>query len=146
MTLIETQVHQLARALEDTATPASLFGALVHLYKTPLAITPSTPLATYTAAEADYSGYAAGAITWELPTVDNANVVEVLGTLPVFRPTSSVITNGIYGLYITDSGGTNLLFAGQFDSVPIAMESTLDKILATIRYRPAQASLVAYID
>lgn len=146
MTLTETQASALARALSDTVTPAALFGAICQLFQTPITITPNTPLATFTAAVATYSGYASATIAWSTPSLSNEGIVEVLGTMTVFKPTGSTITNGIYGLYITDSGGTDLLFAGQFDNVPISMESTLDKIAVTIRYRPQEKTIVAYID
>lgn len=146
MTLTETQDSAIARATADTITPAPLFAAKCHLYKVSIPITKDTPLATLVAAAADYTGHTEPTITWADPTLSSDGVVEVLGTMTIFQPTGTTITNGIYGLFITDTAVAVLLFAGQFDNVPISMESPLDKLQVTIRYRPQTNSIVAYID
>lgn len=148
MDLIETQTSQLHRALNDTVHVAAvgyLDLCVVSLTKAQVALSPTTPLATLQAAEADYTGYAAGVITWQTPTTADDQTVEVVGTVPVFRPTDAVAPNNVWDVFITNAGGTLLFFLGQFDNAPLPMVSALDQILLTIRYRPATNSMVVVI-
>lgn len=145
MLLTEFRQMTLERALLDTTTAGGLVAGLIDLYQTPIAITQLTPLATFTAAVATYVGYAQGVITWALPSVSVDGNVEVVGTVPVFRPTNAVTPNQIYGAYITLAVSGDLAFAAQFDTAPLPMISNLDLIELTVRYRPASQSLIVYI-
>ncbi len=141
--LFEFQKSQLVRALNDTA--GELLGALLGLYQAPIDINQGTPLATFTAAIATYTGYAAQAIVWGLPSVNQAGEVEVQGIGLIFRPTDAVAPNSVWGIYITDSTGADLYFAAQFDAPPIPMVSALDQITIVIRYKPATQSFAVVV-
>jgi hypothetical protein len=141
MNLVTTQDLALG-ALTD-AVAGTLAGCECHLYKNDITPTPGTPLGSYT--EADFSGYAAGAITWLAPTVNDAGEVEVIGTVPEFRPTSDTVQNQIYGATIQDGGGTILYAASRFDNPPVPMVGTLDSILLTIRLRFSPGGLIVAV-
>lgn len=143
MLLYETQSSQLTRAGEAIA--AYLLGLKADLYKTPIDLTTNPPLATFQAAIADYAGYAQGVVTWDTPSVSDDGTVEVIGTYDQFRPTDSVNPNGIWGVYFTAAIGGALVFFGQFDTAPLPMASALNQITITLRYRPADQSIVAYV-
>lgn len=118
-----------------TAVTGDLAGALLHLYKNDYTPNPNTLLADMT--EADFSGYVSKVVTWSAVSISDDGHPESIGTALEFRPTSSVITNNIYGAYLTTAGGA-LRMAWRFASapfLPIAMASTLDVIQLTPRFR-----------
>jgi hypothetical protein len=141
--LFEYQASQLGRAANDVA--GELTGTKVHLYKTALPVDGTTDLATFHTDEATFTGYAAKSITWLTPSVSDDGIVEVVGTVPEFRPTDSVAPNDIWGIYITDTAAATLLFCGQFDNPPLPMNGTTDAIVVTIRFRPADQSIAVQI-
>lgn len=143
--LTENQASQLARALQDTqaATAAGyLHLAHLHLYQSPIAILPTTPLATFSAAVATFTGYADQALVWDVPGVADDGTVECVATPLIFRPTDAVTPNIIYGAYITDTAGANLYIFGEFDGAPLPMQNALQQIIVVVRYRPATDSIV----
>ncbi len=147
--LFEFQVSQLDRALGDTqaATAAGyLHLSTVQLFQNPLAINQALTVAECNAAVATFSGYAATVLTWNTPTVAADGTVEVLSQAITFQPTDAVTPNIIYGVFITDSAGTHLLFAAQFANGPKPMQNALQVIRMTIRFRPATNSMVASFD
>lgn len=143
MELTEFQASQLARAADDIA--GYLDGLKVDLYQTAIAFGPTTPLATFTAAVCTYTGYAQGVVTWSTPTLADDGTVEVLGTLPVWRPTDGVTPNVAWGIYAHSGVGSVLYFAGQFDGAPLPMQSALQQITVTLRYRPATRTLAVVV-
>lgn len=140
MILREFQKSKLLRAADSIA--ASLLAAKLGLYQTLIDIAPDTPLATFTAAIATYAGYATATLTWGTPSVADDGTVESLSASVTFRPTDAVTPNAIYGLWIMDSTSTFLLFAGQFDGAPLPMQSALQIIRLTVRFRPADNTTV----
>jgi hypothetical protein len=120
--------------------------AVVDLFQVPITLGPAVPLATYVAGIATYAGYAQGAITWGPPTLALDGHYEILGTVPAWRPSNSVTPNVIYGFYVSNAGGTKVYLAGLFDGGPLPMNSALDQITLTLRYRPADQSAGAQID
>lgn len=145
MDLFEFPQSQEDRASADVAdTTGPYDGLSVDLFQVNIDINKNTPIAAFTDAVADYSGYAAGAITWETVSIADDGIVEVLGTVPVFKPTGTTVSNTIYGLYILNVGGTAVYFAGLFDE-PIGMGELTDRILLTIRYRPATNTVVVVV-
>jgi len=142
----ENQASQLARALADTRALSPYVGLLIDLYKAPIAYVPTTPLATFTAQTADFVGYAQGTVTWSLPTVAQDGTVEVVGALPIWRPTNAVTPNLIYGFFATLAVGGDLAFFGQFDLAPLLMQSALNQLEMTVRYRPATSSIVVTVN
>jgi hypothetical protein len=146
--LTENQASQLARAANDIAAVAAvgyLHLAHLHLYQVPIAILPTTPLATFTAGEATYTGYADDPLVWDVPGTADDGTVEVVAAPLVFRPTDAVTPNVIYGCYITDTAGANLFFFAEFDSAPLPMQTALQQIIVVVRYRPATDSIVITI-
>lgn len=144
MDLIESTDSLLARAADDVA--GTLAGAKVHMYETDLTLEPTLPsLADFVAAVATYTGYAAATITWGTPSIADDGTVEVVGTVPAFRPSADVAGKSVWGIWITDTTSATLLFAGQYDEAPLPMAATTDEILLVVRYRPADTSLVVVI-
>jgi hypothetical protein len=142
--LFEFQKSQLVRCADDTA--GILTGALLGLYQAPIDINQSNVLATFTAAVATYNTYAAQVIVWGTPSVAIDGTVESVGAQLIFRPTDAVTPNSIWGVYITDTSGAILLFAGQFDEAPVNLNGTLDQLAINVRYRPATNSFVVTVD
>jgi hypothetical protein len=141
--LTEFQASLLARALADTT--GYLVGMQVDLFQTPIAILPTTPLATFTAAIATYTGYAQHIMVWDLPSLDETGQVQVVGTAVIFRPTGTAIGNSIYGCYCTDAVSGDLLFAGAVDNAPVPMNSSLNLLQLQIIFRPASNSFVVTV-
>jgi len=142
-TLIEFQAFTLSRCADDTA--GSLTGVKAHLTKAVVDINPGTTLAELTAVEADYTGYAATVLVWDVPSVDGAGNVQAVSHTITFRPTDAVAPNQIYALFITDGAGAVLYFANQFTEAPIDMSSALKQIVLTVIYYPATNSIAIVI-
>lgn len=108
----------------------------LHLYKSPLTLTPQLVAADFNAVECDYDGYAAIAIppgldnyqedpnTWsfQFPTLQ-FNFVEGGGP---------VVTNLAYGAYILDVGG--LVVQSFTFPAPIPMENNLNSIPIDLKF------------
>ena len=74
-----------------------------------------------------YDGYADASVTWNLPSVNSAGVVEVVGSVKIFRPTDSSNPQTMYGVVMKDSASINLLGAAPFDgNVGIPMQSRVE--------------------
>lgn len=97
-------------------------GAKVHLYKAPVAIGPGMVLADFTAVAADFTGYtASAAVVWAAAFYQEDGTPVLTADLKTFTVGSPVVTtNTVYGYYLTDSAGTTLLWARQFDA-PVVM-------------------------
>lgn len=120
--------------------------ATVHLGQVNQVIDRNTTKADLTPNEADFDGYAAGTVTWLTPSIADDGNVEVVGTVPEFRPTGSTTPNSIYTLWVLSAvTGTPLCFAAMFDNAPLGMGSTSDSILVTLRFRPQNGGLVVVI-
>jgi len=114
----------------------------VELFQNDIVPTPATPIGDYTLA--DYDGYAAEAVTWLAPSVSDAGVPELIGTVGEFRPTGSVTPNTVYGILLTDGAG-GLLYAGRFDAAPLPMGSTLDVVVVTPRVTLSSGGTVSVV-
>jgi hypothetical protein len=147
--LFEFQLSQLSRALQDTqhASAAGYLDlATVNLFQSPLVINEGLTVAACHAAVATYTGYAAVVITWATPSVARDGSVEVISQAITFRPTDAVTPNVIYGVFILDTTGDFLYFAGNFDNAPLPMQNADQLIRCTVRYRPATNSLILSFD
>lgn len=143
-TLFEFQASQLARAADDIA--GYLTGVKVGLTQSAVNIDEGTTLAELTAAVATYTGYASVTVVWDDPSVADDGTVEVTSEEIVFRPTApTTIGNQVYNLYIVNTGGTILYFAVLLSTAPIPMESNLDQLKVTLRYRPATNSVAVLV-
>lgn len=97
--------------------------SVVHLFQSSFAPEPSNVLADYTAAEADFSGYAAETLTaWFDPILapGSGYMIQSPWTQFAFDSTPGTPTNNIGGCYLLSAGGAIRLTV-IFDQ-PIPME------------------------
>lgn len=132
-------------AIGGDAVAGTLNLCEVELIKDDIDITATTTYADLELAKATYTGHGQEVVTWGDATRSDDGEIEYLGDCGEFRPTGTTITNGIYGLYVRNAGHTDTLFQCRFASPPIPMESALDAIKVTLRYRPGSNSLAVLI-
>lgn len=123
---------QLAMLAAFKEEDGLLDGAMLRLFKSDSNPTELTVIGDLTAA--DFSGYAAEAITWNDPSISASGIAEMVGVAGEFRPTADTIQNEIYGAYVTTSGGA-LFSAGRLDDAPEPMGSVDNSMLLTLRVR-----------
>lgn len=114
---------------------AALANSVVHLFKASLSPSPSTPLADYTAAEADFDGYTAQTITAFLnPSLAPGSGYQIQGPIQQFEwaHVSADVANSIAGAYLVDS--TGVLIDVIIFTAPITMAG------------PDQAILVSFVE
>lgn len=105
----------------------------LRLYQNDYTPTPATVLADLTAAT--YSGYAAEAIAFAGPVIGSDGKIRLVSVGALFQPTSSTVTNTVFGWYITNTGGTVLLAAGRFESpVPMMGVTSGVEVTPAIQY------------
>lgn len=93
---------------------------------------PNTVLADFT--EAAYGGYAAQTAAFNPAFVNVAGQAECDSPLLVFQPTNSATPEVVLGYYVTDSGGTALLWAGTFPA-PVNMLSPADACPVVLQFQ-----------
>lgn len=107
----------------------------VRLYSNNRTPSDSDVIGDYT--EATFSGYSA--VT--LPAVPNstvtAHVASASPSTVTFTLTSG--SQNIYGVYLTDSGNTNLLGAVRDPNAPVAMNTTVNTYQVTLTFSLASA-------
>lgn len=111
-------------------------GVTYHLYKAAHTPANTDVLATYTAIEANYTGYASqSAGGWSAP-IGSAFPFTILGTSMLFQVGASPsIGNSIYGYYVTDDTNSGaLVWAELFSGAPLSMTSAGDAIVLTPEY------------
>jgi len=105
---------------------ADLDGCICHLYTNNVTPAASDVLGTYT--EAAWTGYASQAMSlWPA-----AAIVSNKGSSnhpAIFFTNGSAGSVNTYGYYVTDSGGTLLLFAERFAAAPVAIPAGLSLFL-----------------
>lgn len=101
----------------------------VHLYKT--AVTPTADSVAADFTEADYSGYSAVVITGYAAVAwySQGAAVAWPTTPAVFQPTSSLITNTIYGFWLAFTGTPATFMGAELFDTPRPMASTSDQII-----------------
>lgn len=84
-----------------------LASSVLHLFQDSLDPDPSTPLADYTAAEADFTGYAAETLTaWNTPILAPGTGYMIGSPLVQFEVGAApATTNVINGCYLVDAAG-----------------------------------------
>lgn len=89
-------------------------GALIKLFKNDIVPGEESTIATFTAA--DFTGYApSAAVTWGTPGVSGDGTPQVLGDTKVFTAGTPLTQAGtVYGVYVTNTAGTVLLYAERF--------------------------------
>lgn len=95
---------------------APLDGAKVHLYKTLVAVTPALVVGDLD--ECDFTNYtASSAVVWDPAHYDPASNPVLTGDAKLFNTGATpTVFNTVYGYYLTDGGGTDLLLVRQFDN------------------------------
>jgi hypothetical protein len=144
MQVIVTPAFKLALAANGVASPAALgvlFGAKMDLCKVDAPLSPTIPLATLTAGIANFTGYAQGTVTWDAPSVAGDNTVEVVGNMPLWRPSDAVTPNVIFDWFMTAAVGGALLMMARFDGAPLPMGTALNQIQLVMRWRPSDNSI-----
>lgn len=149
MELLANDVADILNALVlsgSTTVAVHPYNALfLHLYASDtISITRQTTQDELEAVEADYSGYSAGAVTWLAPSISDDGTVEVIGTIPEFRPTATTIGNTIYGAWGQRAGADSIAFAAALDA-EAPMYATTDSLLLTIRLRVPSGGLAVEI-
>lgn len=125
-----------------TAVTGSLIGSVVDLYQNDL--TPDRHTVVGDFVVANYDGYAQSAVTWLAASRADDGSIELVGTVPEFRPTGALVSNTIFGYFLRDGAG-NLLASARDDLAPLPMGSTLDSILITVRVRITAGGLVSVV-
>lgn len=115
------------------------------LFKGDVAVDPNTPFADFDTGKADYTGYTEAAITWSPITRADDGSIEYLGVCLPFRPTDSVKPNMVRGAYVKNMAGDNWVCAVRFPDQGIPMQSNMDSLALTLRYRPAAPSILEVI-
>lgn len=143
MDLLEVQ-SSVKEGIADVLA-GHLAAVSVGLYKTDIELTEGLTFADLDAVKANYTGYAAEAVTWSAVTVSDDGEVELIGVVGEFRPTGMAVTNTVYGAYVFDPVATTLKLVGRFDDAPLPMASADDAILVTLRYRLKDGSLAVVV-
>lgn len=111
----------------------ALAGCSFKLFQASLVPTPSTPVADYDAAEANYDTYAAVTVAaWNDPALAEGSGFAIQSPLAVWNTgaTDPVVPNMIGGLYVVDAGGAlrgTLIF-----DTPIPMQLAYQNIPVSI--------------
>jgi hypothetical protein len=93
----------------------SLAGCKMRLYKSPITWDPTNVLATYSAAECTYTGYAPVTCTPAIAT-NQPTGGQLIWFLQTVFQMSAAPGQDAYGWFITDTTGMILIAAGQFDA------------------------------
>jgi hypothetical protein len=121
---VATQFQPVAGCLESATEMQTVLAlSVLHLFKDGLNPDPSTPLADYTAAEADYDTYAAITLTaWNNPILAPGTGYMTMSPAVQFAvgPSDPVTPNLIQGCYMLDAAG-NLRLVVIFDA-PLPMQ------------------------
>lgn len=136
-----------ATCTSGTSSAPFMSGALIDLVNSnSITLNGATTLGSVSPLFGGYDGYADASVTWNLPSVNSAGVVEVVGSVKIFRPTDSSNPQTMYGVVMKDSSSINLLGAAPFDgNVGIPMQSALNTITLVLSYQPATASVVVTV-
>ena len=106
---MSTQFFPVAGCKESaTEMQSELANSVLHLFKSELVPDPSTPLSSYTAAEADYDGYAAETLAaWNDPILAPGTGYMIGSPLVQFAAADPFTGDGntIGGCYLVDAAG-----------------------------------------
>jgi len=103
-----------------------LKGAVAHLFINAIVPTVDSVVANFN--EATFTSYTNQNIVWNSPPYTNGNnQAEMTGGTLVWVAGSAPTTQTIYGAFVTDAGGTNLLWAERF-TTPVPVNSAGDGV------------------
>ena len=125
------------KALGNITGNVPVSTAVLHLYQNNHTPADADTVSAYT--ECTFAGYAAQSITgWTTPTA-TGHVSRSTATKLTFTRTSTGTTQTVYGYYVTDAGGTNLLWAELDPSSPIPITNNGDTYAVTPSRQQASA-------
>jgi hypothetical protein len=102
----------------ETLLANLLEGALMHLYGNVVAIGPGTVLGDFE--EMAFAGYDVVTLTgWGPVAIDGASQATSAAPKAIFTPTAVAGTGDVYGYYLTDAGGGDLIGAEAFLDAPV---------------------------
>lgn len=101
----------------------------LHLFKSNTTPGETDTVATYT--EATFTGYAAVTLTGASWTVTNADPASASYAKQTFTSSAGSQNENVYGYYVTNSGGTILMWAERFSDGPYNVVNNGDKIEVT---------------
>ena len=98
------------------AVQTQLAMSTLHLFNTPVSISPTTPLATFTAVETTFPGYTAPVIS-----AAEAPYIPPTGGVSIAVPGNTFVCSGspgdtLIGWFLVLADATTLFAAGQFDA------------------------------
>lgn len=105
----------------------------------------STQWGSVSAFVGGFGGYTDGSPTFTAAYLPDSGGVASDSGLIVFEATGSTSPQNGYGLVLTDSGSTSVLFAGPFDAPPIPFSANLDKASVLMTFNPATASITCLV-
>lgn len=112
---------------------AVLDGAEMHLGASNITITPTTDLATLTAGEATFAGYAEQSLsTWTTPTIQGDGSAGSSPATPSFTPSSSLGSGTLYYGWVANIGDTQPLWAWNFATGGISISYGLSLDIAVL--------------
>ncbi len=108
-------VQQIEWQAFATSIMSLLAGCKMHLYSSSIPWSATNLIGLYTAAECTYTGYAAVTCT---PTVstNQGSGGQLMWLLQTIFQLSGGTGQTAFGWYLTDTAGTGLIAAGQFDT------------------------------
>lgn len=123
---------QIAMLSALAGVAGTLNGVLIALFKNDFAPNQDSLIADFT--EADYTGYARStAVVWGTPFINVDGVAEMIAPGKQFQPSGTTVANTIYGYYVVDSGGTDLVYSERF-ATPVPLAGPLDALPIIPRY------------
>lgn len=122
----------LVYALDALTTAFNADGVVCRLFQNNHTPVEGDDISDYT--EADFSGYAPVTIgPWDAAAIVSGKAEADATTPCAFANTTGAVGNDIYGYYVTDSGGTFLIYAQAASSPPIDMNTAGQSLTVTPR-------------
>lgn len=113
------------------AVDGLLNAANIHLFQNDYEPLKSSVVGDFV--EADFTGYAAIAATWNTTPYNEGDVSRIATQLANFVAGAAPTAQTIYGWYVTDSADAEVFFARRFDNpVPITAEN--DVVTAQVEF------------
>ena len=126
------------RALLDLLSAAWGSSLLVHLFRADHTPAASDVVASYT--EANFEGYVAQAATAWSAAVTIGGVTFAFAEELEFLKGIGGVGNDVYGYFVTDAGGTVLLWAERDPNAPVDMSVDGNSYWVTPRFRAGSAA------
>jgi hypothetical protein len=121
----------MVKGLTDKRTLLAL--APLKLFKSSFTPGPASVVADFDAAEADFTGYAAVALSWSAVGIDSDGQPGIISTRAFFQATADTADNEIGGAWMETAGG-DLYEYWVFDQ-PVEMGTDLSFLSAVITAR-----------